>query len=230
MDITVVVVEPHYQINLGYIARIAKNFSAGSLVLVNPKCRYNGKNARKYAKHGVDLLDSARVCGSNREAVGSSFSLGTTGLWRKGKSSLYNIYSLEEMSAMLKANRIESFSIVLGRESTGLTKEELRECSSIIYIPIEGGYKILNISHALAILMYELEKSSTVQRKPVHIYANDAELSNTIMLFDAMISRRSDIRSKRTVSMAMEHILMRAHPTKKELSALSVALAKKRMK
>lgn len=225
MDIQVIVVEPIYQINLGYVARIAKNFSVKSLVLVNPKCKYKGKNAIKYAKHGIDILESAKICKSMDSALKGTFSIGTTAQWRKGKSSLFNIQTLEDAIEMLNKNKISKLSIVLGRESTGLTKDELRKCSMNVYIPLPGSYNVLNISHALAILLYEMTKLG--QRRPMHIYANDSEICNTVKLFDRMISTRKDIRSKHTVSMAMAHMLKRSHPSKKELSAISVALSKK---
>jgi TrmH family RNA methyltransferase len=222
MEISVVVVEPRYQVNLGYIARVSANFSVRSLVLVNPRCRRLGKNAVKYSKHGLPMLRSARVCRSLKAAVSGTFSIGTTGIWRKGRNSLDGVFALDDMAALVRKNGIRRVSIVLGRESTGLTIEELKGCSSIAYIPLEGSYPILNISHALAILLYEL---SDIRQRPAHIYADSEETGNTVRLFRGMIRRRGDIRSKRTVEMAMAHVLERSHPTKTELSTLAVAFS-----
>lgn len=225
MDISVVVVEPRYQINLGYIARTCMNFSVNSLVLVNPKCRHLGRNAVKYAKHGLPMLERARICGSLGAATAGTFSIGSTGIWRKGKRSLYNIYAIDDMAAMLSRNGVTRLSVVLGREATGLTPEELGECSSVAYIPLKGGYPIMNISHALAILLYEL---FDIRQRPAHLYADSSEIGNAMLLFRRSISGRADIRSKRTVSMAMEHVLQRSHPTKSELRTLSVAFSANR--
>lgn len=222
MEINVVVVEPRYQVNLGYIARISQNFSVSSLTLVNPKCRYLGKNAIKYSKHGLPMLRKARLCRSLRAAVKGTFAIATTGIWRKGRNSLGGVFAVDDMAAIVRKNGIRRISVVLGREATGLTIEELKECSTIAYIPIGGGYPILNISHALAILLYEL---SGMRQRPAHIYADGSDIQNSVRLFRGMIARRRDIRSKGTVAMAMAHVLERSHPTKTELSALAVAFS-----
>ena len=222
MEITVVVVEPRYQVNLGYIARVSQNFSVKSLALVNPRCRHLGRNAVKYSKHGLPMLKKARICRSLGSAVKGTFAIGTTGIWRKGKNSLDGVFAIDDMAAIVRKNGIQRISVVLGRESTGLTIEELKECSSIAYVPIQGGYPVLNISHALAILLYEL---SGYRQRPAHVYAGSSEIANSVRLFRGMISRRRDIRSKRTVAMAMAHVLERSHPTRTELSALAVAFS-----
>ncbi len=227
MDIRVVVAGPMYQINLGYISRVCANFGVRELVLVSPRCKPGGKNAMMYAKHGMAVLRGARVCGTIGEAVKGTFSIATTGNWRKGKPSLYNIYSADAMASMLGSNSIGRVSVVLGRESTGLTSGEIAECSTCAYIPVKGEYGIMNISHALAILLYELTKGES-RRMSKNPYASQAEIGNTMRLFRSMVGSRGDIRDKRKVSMVMSRILERAHPTKGELATLAVALSPNR--
>lgn len=43
MKLKLIVVEPKYQINLGYIARAAKNFGVKRLFLVAPRASLDGK-------------------------------------------------------------------------------------------------------------------------------------------------------------------------------------------
>ncbi len=224
MEIRVVVVELIYQINLGYISRTCANFGVRELTLVNPRCKVDGKNAMKYAKHGLDVLKRARICRTVEEAVKGTFSIATTGNWRKGKPSLYNIYSIDSMASMLRSNSIGKVSVVLGRESTGLTTEEIAKCSTCAYIPVKGEYGILNISHALAILLYELTRRES-RRMAKNPYASSAEMGNTLRLFQSMLESRKDIRDKAKIAMVMSRILERAHPTKGELATLAVALS-----
>lgn len=229
MRIKIVVVEPRYQINLGYIARTCKNFGVGPLVLVNPKCKVDGKNAMKYAKHGGDVLAEARIAGTLRQAVSGTFSVATTGNWRKGRSSLYNIYALSNMAGMLKVNGIDSISLVLGREASGLTSDEMALCSTCMYIPLKGEYGVMNISHALAVMLYELtrEEGRRMARNP---YAAQDEIKNAVSLFRKQVDSRDEIRDKEKVSTTMAHLLERAHPTKGELSTLAIALSSNKRK
>ncbi len=225
-EIRVVAVEPEYQVNLGYIARISKNFGVKSLVLVNPKCRHNGKNAIKYSKHAHELLERAKVCKTLDEAVKGTFAIGTTAIWHKTNASLYNVYSLEQVQRLLKKNMIGKVSIVLGREGTGLTREELRICPATISIQTPGSYNVLNISHALAIILYQLaflEKGKI----PETFYAGRDDIRSIMRLFRMMLDRKKNIRSRDTVSRAFEHMLLRSRPTKKELGAIAIALSER---
>ncbi len=226
MEISVVLVEPIYQINIGYAARICKNFGARELVLVNPRCKPNGKNALKYSKHGADVLANARICKSMEEAVGSSLAIGSTSIWRKASASLYNIYSLNDMASILKENSIGKISLVFGRESTGLTREELMHCQASVFIPVRSSYTTLNISHALAIMLYELAQAQPSKRMR-SLYATETELERVLTVFKLMLESKRNIRSKKTVYAAFEQILKRAKPTKRELSALAVGLSER---
>ena len=61
MRLKVIVVEPRYQVNLGYIARVSKNFGVQRLFFVKPRTPLAGKRAVMFAKHGRELLESAKV-------------------------------------------------------------------------------------------------------------------------------------------------------------------------
>ena len=223
-NIDVIVVEPAYQLNLGYIARISKNFNVRSICVVNPKCDIKGKKAIMYSKHGVDLLKNIKVYRSIRAATKNSFTIGSTAIPHKTNAALYNVYSLDDINNIIQNNNNNNIALILGRESTGLTREELMDCDATITIPINSDYRVLNISHALGIMLYVLYK------KEMHVsaktYATDDQLNGILRLFKYSIIDRKDIRSKNTVINTFEHILRRAHPTKKELNALSISFYK----
>ena len=222
--IDVIVVEPAYQLNLGYIARVSKNFNVRSIRVVNPKCDIRGKKAIMYSKHGVDLLKNIKTYKSINAATKGSFTIGSTAIPHKTNAALYNVYSLDNLNDILNKNHIETIALVLGRESTGLTREELTACDATITIPINSGYRVLNISHALGIMLYVLHRNN------MHIsaktYATVEQLDGILKLFKKSILNRDDIRSKQTVVNTFEHILKRANPTKKELNALSISFYK----
>ena len=54
--ISIILVEPKIQGNIGAIARVMKNFGYTKLILVNPKCKI-GKEARNRAKNAQEILD-----------------------------------------------------------------------------------------------------------------------------------------------------------------------------
>lgn len=78
MEIRVVLVRPEYQVNIGAVARVMKNFAASDLVLVRPKAKV-GFTARMYAKHSGEILENARKAKSIAEAAkGCDVIIGTT--------------------------------------------------------------------------------------------------------------------------------------------------------
>lgn len=229
MEVRVVLVEPVYQINLGYIARVAKNFGIRKIYLVNPRCKYNGKEAIKYAKHAKDILLNAKICGSIRDATSGTFLVGTTALWRKTGRSFFNVYTLDNALKLLGRKKEENVSIIIGRDNTGLSKEELSMCNATVFIPTNENYPVINISHALAIILYSFTKGQMSSKYQFEsgLYANSNEIKAMIKLFSKTIEKRNDIRDKKTVLMAFEHILKRSFATKRELSALAIALSPK---
>ncbi|MEW6328849.1 MAG: RNA methyltransferase [Candidatus Micrarchaeota archaeon] len=160
----VVLVEPEYEINIGYCARVMKNFGFDELVLVHPKTKIDF-DAMMYSKHAHDILRSARIAKNFRDAVkGCDFIVGTTGILRRGRTTLRNPISPKEFAARARRSNAK-FALVFGREGTGLNKKEIGACDFLITIPASERYPVLNISHALAIILYELFSSNSKKQK-----------------------------------------------------------------
>ncbi len=222
--IRVIAVSPEYQINLGYIARVMKNFGVTDLRIVNPKCKPLGKDAIKYAKHAHEILRKAKFSKSIREAGrGCGILIGTTAIWHKTEASFFNVYGIGAVDEM--AAKAHTIGLVLGREGTGLTKEELAECDANVVIPTDKGYPVMNISHALAVLLFSLSGKRSVN--PDIKLGGAADREAIVKLFEKELGRRANIRDKKAVVSAFRHILSRSYATKKELGALAVAFSPK---
>src|ERR1700742_1851181 len=65
----VVLVHPHYAGNLGATARVMRNFGLSDLVLVAPYCFTTDLEARRMARDGLGILDSARVVADLGDAL-----------------------------------------------------------------------------------------------------------------------------------------------------------------
>lgn len=156
LDFSVVLLEPLYDGNVGSVARVMKNFGFREIVLVNP-CSL-GRDARLMALHAWDILEKARIVDSLASAVEeSNLVIGTTS--RAGKTEgehirmpAYPPYTVREK---LRGRR-GKVSLVFGREDTGLGREELIACDMILSIPTREEYPSLNLSHAVAVVLYEL--------------------------------------------------------------------------
>lgn len=229
-EIRVIVVEPKYQINLGYIARTLMNFGIRKINLVKPRCNYKGKQAIKYSKHAHELLEKAKIYPSFQSSIADAgLVVGTTGIWHKSGKSFFNVYTFDKLLDLIKNNKIKSkkISLIIGRDDTGLTKEELAMCDATVFIPADKDYPILNISHALAILLYGLtkERGTSQHYDMQRMYADTNDTKRIFRLFEILVKSKQDIRDKPAVIAAFNHIIRRSAPTKKELSALAIALA-----
>lgn len=223
----VAVMEPKYQQNLGYIARVCRNFGVDRLALINPRCNHKGKEAIKYSKHAADTLRKAKVLKRIKD-LDSDFLIGTTGIWHKTNASYYNVYSLERLSRLAKKaiSAGKEVTLLLGRDDTGLSRDELRLCDATVFISAGKDYPILNISHALAIMLNGLATPENEGYRPKELYASSREREGLARLFESSLKGRKRIRDRKSVSMAFRHIIRRSLPTKKEINALSIAFAK----
>jgi len=154
MDLRVVLVGSEYEQNLGYCARVMKNFDFTELFLVNPQVKI-GDEAKMYSKHAYDVLLNARIVDSFDKAIeGCTLVIGTTAITAGGRDVLRKPLTPRE-AAKLIVGKNQKVALVIGRDGTGLSKDELEKCDLVVRIPSSESYGALNISHALGILLYE---------------------------------------------------------------------------
>ena len=156
LDVRVVLVEPLYQGNVGSVTRVMKNFGFSDLVLVNP-CKLEGE-ARAMSSHARDILENARITTSLTEAVeGANIVIGTTGSTgsKIDEHTRMPYYVPRELKE--KFNGMSgTIAILFGREDQGFNNDEMKACDMILTIPTSEIYPIMNLSHAVGVVLYEL--------------------------------------------------------------------------
>lgn len=153
--IQIVLVEPLYEGNVGFAARAMKNFGFRDLVLIDA-CPL-GDFSRACASHAVDVLEGARPLTLDQVYERSALTVATTGELNKSvcRSTRMPYYAPCELREMIQD--VEGpVAILFGRENWGLNNEEVRRCDVITTIPGSEEYPILNLSHAVAVICYEL--------------------------------------------------------------------------
>ena len=136
-----------------------KNFGLSNLHLVNP-IAVLGPNGRMRGGHAQEVLDSIVKHGSLDEALEDlNLSIGTTAQQSYASSNLVRKpMTPKELSSMV-SRQSGTVGIVFGREGTGLTNVELGLCDATMTIPTCSEYRTLNLSHAAAIVFYELHNT-----------------------------------------------------------------------
>jgi len=154
-DIDIVLVAPLYEGNVGFTARVMKNFGFTRLVLIDP-CTL-GNEAKARASHAQDVLLAAETCTIEDIFARSTIVIATTGLVSKSvcHSMRMPYYSPRELRQKLQ-DLDGRISILFGRENWGLNNEEVKRSDMICTIPTSAEYPILNLSHAVGVVCYEL--------------------------------------------------------------------------
>jgi len=214
MSARIVLVAPKFEGNVGAIARSMANFSLDELFLVNP-CDI-GDEALSRSKHGKHILENATAVDSLGEALEGCFLVaGTSGIIAGGDKN----YVRAPISARELASRLQDYdekvAILFGREDQGLFQDELSKCDVLVTIPADGEYPVLNISHAAAIVMYEVFQTSSRLKKPRE--ADEVEKAMLFQRFDELLDELDypEHRRQRT-SVMFRRMMGRAVPTKWE--------------
>ena len=154
-------VEPQHPGNVGAVARVMANFGCDELLLVGG-CEIDD-DAMARAKAGQPLLESARRIASLKEAlVETPVSVATSGIVPKGDSRWQRApHPVQELADLLKWREP---ALVFGRENHGLDRGELALCDLTIQVPTSPEHPVLNLSHAVGIVLYELFRNDAFQR------------------------------------------------------------------
>ncbi len=151
---TVVLVEPQTPGNIGATARVMKNFGLTDLRLVNP-CPHRVPEAYHLAVHAREIVDAAGLYGSLEEALHDvHLAVATT---NRKRFTHFPSFTPRECAGHLRALSVGSrAALVFGSERTGLTNEQVHRCHVIATIPTSPECPALNLSHAVAVILYEL--------------------------------------------------------------------------
>jgi tRNA/rRNA methyltransferase len=171
-QMTVAIVEPEFGLNLGYLARSMANFGMQRLIVVTPKRldRNRLDEAKLFASHGKRLIEKIEIV-SSMEKLRKQFRLliGTTAIEGTRRANLTRkTLGVEECASRLKDRILACSSaacIVFGRDTTGMTNEELKSCDYTMTIRASNEYNTLNVSHAAAIILFVFSRSLEENKK-----------------------------------------------------------------
>ena len=158
-NLKVVLVEPNGPLNVGSIARLCANFEVNELRIVSPQCDIMSLEARKMALKGLEYLDQCKIFNNIEQAIfDCDLVLASCGRIENCKDTSFE--SPEDIFKWISSfSHINNLAVLFGREDRGLTNSELLFAQKIFKIPTSDNYPSLNLSHAVSIILYELNKS-----------------------------------------------------------------------
>lgn len=156
--IRVVLIQPTHPGNIGATARAMANMGVSRLVLVDP-VDFPSPVASARAAGADGILENARVVDSLDEAIADcTLVVGSTA---RSRSIQWPEKTPAESAAFIGAELGDEsapgqVALLFGRESSGMTNEELERCQYLIRIPVEEDFSSLNLASAVLVILYEL--------------------------------------------------------------------------
>ncbi len=160
--IRIVLVNTSHPGNIGATARAMKNMGLSRLYLVEPK-DYPSSEAIRRSVSAVDILENAVVVNGLSEAIAGC-------VWVAGASSQlrtieWPVYAAREcVQKSLEFIEQGDIAIVFGRESNGLSNEEMEKCNALLCIPTNPDYNSLNLAAAVQVVCYEFRLALVTEK------------------------------------------------------------------
>ena len=223
-NIRIVLIGTTHPGNIGAVARAMKNMCLSRLYLVQPK-QYPCAEATARASGAHDLLAEAQVCEDLDQALeGCRMVVGASARLR---SVEWPQLEPKACAGKVLAEAAEGeVALIFGRESSGLSNEELDRCHYLVHIPANEAYSSLNLSQAVQVLSYELYMASLESGGVESVERQDlatAEMMEGLFqhLDRAMLDIGfSDPRQSGKLNRRLRRLFLRARPDRDELNIL----------
>jgi len=223
-SVSVAVVDAGTPGNVGTIARAMKNFGLSELLLVDPPPLDPDGEAYGFAGQArEDVLPNAREV-SFGELVAGFHTVGCTAITNEDATShvRYPFVTPAELADDLRGVDAD-VCVVFGRESTGLTNDELARLDRVCAIPASDAYPVLNLGQAATVVLYELRELTVAETQVPEIRdrADERALEGLHGEFADFLVALGHPEEKRAKTRRLwRRLLGRAHPTGREVRTL----------
>ena len=224
-NLKVILVEPNGPLNVGSIARLCSNFEVDELRIVSPKCDIFSLEAKKMALKGQKFLDNCKIFYNLENAIfDCDLVLASCGRIDVSKESFFE--SSEDLFNWTKSfKKINNLAIIFGREDSGLTNDELLLANKTFNIPTSQNNPSLNISHAVSIVLYELNKSSKINlNKELEVFnlASSKQIHDSFVEIEEMLLRVGYLlkHTSRVKISKFKNYIFRANTSMHEINVL----------
>ena len=132
--------------NMGAMIRIADNIGATEMVFLGEESRHSLGKIR-------------RAAASSRGNIKWYFTEETDlrKIVPEGKT-IVAIETADNATCIYDTKLPEDVAFIVGSESQGLQETLLQQCDMVVYIPVPGPTRSLNVSHAAAVALFEWQR------------------------------------------------------------------------
>lgn len=223
--IKVVLVGTTHTGNIGSVARAMKTMGLSQLCLVAPKSEPDGQ-AYALAAGASEILASAKIYDDLAQAVADCALV--VGSSARSRTLSWPMLSPRECGVKAVQEAIQApVALVFGRESSGLSNEELQLCHYHVCIDANPEYSSLNLAMAVQIICYEvrmafLSEQVTPAAEPEVVYPSSAQMENFYQHLEAALNHTGFIIKQHpgVVMTKLKRLFTRARPEEAEYNIL----------
>ncbi len=158
-NIRIVLVEPSHPGNIGAAARAMKTMGLERLAVVNPH-RFPDPQAEWRAAGAGDVVAGCRVFDSLDSALADCrWAVATSARQRRIPWPVGDVR--EVAGEVVRQAATGQVAVLFGRETSGLTNDELQRCNKHLQIPASPEYPSLNLAMAVQVVAYEMFRQAT---------------------------------------------------------------------
>lgn len=132
--------------NMGAMIRLADNIGASEMCFLGEESHHSLGKVR-------------RAAASSRGNIKWYFTEETDlhSIIPEGKT-IVAIETADNATCIYDTQLPENAAFIVGSESHGLNEELLKQCDMVVYIPVPGPTRSLNVSHAAAVALFEWQR------------------------------------------------------------------------
>ena len=228
--VRIVLVETSHPGNIGGVARAMKTMGLEQLWLVRPG-RYPDPQAEWRAAGALDVLDRAVVVDSLDAAISDcTLVIGTS---TRSRRIPWPLLTAKEIGPRIRSESTQRpIAILFGRETSGLTNEELQRCNVHLQIPANPAYPSLNVAMAVQVVCYEIYQGTLEPADEAAVAAWDrdpatvAAVDGLLAHFETVLTRVEflDPANPGQVMPRLRRLFTRLRPDDTEVAILRGAL------
>ncbi len=177
------------------------------------------------AVHAKNILNNAKFYSKLEDAISDiDFTVATTGAVC-GDRNVNRVPITPRELAKKHSSISGTLGIVFGREDDGLKNEDVELCDILVSVPTSNKYPILNLSHAVSVILYEIYFESFSKDIPYDLNMKNAsvdEKNALLRFFNEFVDRSKDVPDYRKdiCKTIFKRIVGRAFISGKEANSL----------
>lgn len=151
----IILVEPQLGENIGMVARAMLNCGLTDLRLVRPRDGWPNRHAEAASAGAVQVIENVKIFDTTADAVADCQVVYASTARSRDMTNKIFTPKAAALDMAQHASQKHSVGVLFGKESKGLTNDDIALSDAIIHVPLNPAFTSLNIAQAVFAVSYE---------------------------------------------------------------------------